>query len=370
MAKIMVFIDGTWLYYNTSKLSEAYGQPDFRIDFGKLPQVVAEALKRQLPGADVDIVRTYLFGSYASNYDLRDDEAVQRRRDFFDMLKEEYHYEVEVYPINFMGRRLRRLDRDPTDTFEPQEKCVDIALASCMLYYAAIPGAYDVAIAVIGDQDFIPVLQYVRRLGKRVAITSIHGSCAPDLADPRDESRVKDFDVIWLDELLPKLELKYEWHQLVCESPVHKGKREVWTTFHPRKGRRFYCDACRQEFARQKMEAQREFLSQQVDNGEQPTPRELGVGALVAGMVTRKIAERGFGFIESADGKNYFFHLTDLQPGLDFDEVQEGLRVAFEVKRLPSDERAGAAQNVRRHEAATTPPPRAPAADDGPQETT
>ncbi len=353
MPKVMLFIDGTWLYYNTSKLSEAYGQQDFRIDFGKLPAVLAETLKKDLPAGEVDIVRTYLFGSYASNYDLRDDDAVQRRRDFFEMLKEEYHYEVEVYPINFMGRRLRKVDRDPGDSFEPQEKCVDIALASSLLYMAAVPGAYDIAVVVVGDQDFMPVLQYCRRLGKRVAIASIKGSCSPELSDPRDEARVKDFDIIWLDELLPKLELKYEWHQLQCESPIHKGKREVWTTYHPRKGRKFYCDLCRQEFLKQKQEAQREFVLAFEAEGEGALVSG-GVGSSLAGLVTRKFAERGFGFIETGDSKNYFFHLTDLAPGLDFDEVQEGLRVDFEIKKLPSDDRAGAAHNVRRHEVPET----------------
>jgi len=348
MAKAMIFIDGTWLYYNTSKLSEAYGQPDFRIDFGKLPQVLAETLKKQLPATEVDIVRTYLFGSYASNYDLRDDDAVQRRKDFFEMLKEEYHYEVEVYPINFMGRRLRKADRDPGDPFEPQEKCVDISLASYMLYLAAVPAAYDISIAVIGDQDFIPVLQHVRRLGKRVAIASIRGSCAPELSDPRDDARVKDFDIIWFDDLLPRLELKYEWHQLQCESPIHKGKREVWTTFHPRKGRRFYCDACRQEFLKQKQDAQREYVSAHLETNTENSPNNGSrVGLLLVGTVTRKFGERGFGFIEAGDGKNYFFHITDIQAGLDFDDIQEGAVVEFEVKKQPSEDRAGAAQSVR-----------------------
>src|SRR5437899_1040965 len=157
-----------------------------------------------------------------------------------------------------MGRRLRRQDRDPNDSFEPKEKCVDISLATSMLYFAAVPQAYDIAITVIGDQDFKPVLQHVRRLGKRVAIASIRDSCAPELADSRDEARVKDFDVIWLDDLVEKLELKYERHQLQCEGPAHKGNRLVWTTFHPRKGQRFYCDACREEFNRQRLEAQNE----------------------------------------------------------------------------------------------------------------
>ncbi|MBM4048077.1 MAG: NYN domain-containing protein, partial [Planctomycetes bacterium] len=209
MLKLMVFIDGTWLYSNTPRLSEAYGQPDFRVDFGKLPQVLAEEVAGQLRlnPTDIQVVRTHLFGSYASNYDLRDDEAVQRRKDFFYMLKEEYHYEIEIYPIDFMGRRLRKADRDPGDPFEPAEKCVDISLATAMLYFAAIPNVYDIAVAVVGDADFKPVLQHTRRLGKRVAIASIKGSCSRDYADPRDEARVKDFDLIWLDELLHKLEL-------------------------------------------------------------------------------------------------------------------------------------------------------------------
>lgn len=355
MAKAMLFIDGTWLYSNTPRLSEAYGQPDFRVDFGKLPTVLAEEVSKRLGNSEVDIVRTYLFGSYASNYDLRDDDAVQRRRDFFEMLKEEYHYEVETFPINFMGRRLRKADRDPGDPFEPQEKCVDISLATAMLYFAAIPCAYDIAMALIGDRDFKPALHTVRRLGKRVAIASIKGSCAPDFADPRDQARVKDMDIIWLDDLLHKLELKYERHLLRCESPYHKGKPEVWTTFHPRKGQKFFCDACRQEALRQKQEAQRDFVNAHIElsngNGSSPEHGEHARGPLLVGIVTRKISDRGYGFIEAEDGTNYFFHLTDLRDNLDFYDIEEGLRVEFEVKRQSGcDNKAGAAHNVRRHE--------------------
>jgi hypothetical protein len=66
---------------------------------------------------------------------------------------------------------------------------------------------YDIAIAVIGDQDFVPVLQHVRRLGKRVAIASIkavdekgHSPCYRGYDDRANANRVKDFDIIWLDE--------------------------------------------------------------------------------------------------------------------------------------------------------------------------
>jgi CspA family cold shock protein len=272
-------------------------------------------------------------------------------------LKEQYHYEVETFPINFRGRRLRRADRDIRDTFEPKEKCVDISLATAMLFYAAIPYAYDIAIAVLGDQDFKPVLQHVRRLGKRVAIASIKGSCAPDFADPADEARVKDFDIIWLDDLLARLELKYEPHQLLCESPNHKGDRSVWTTFHPRKGQKFYCDECRAEFTKQKIQAQQEFVSTsfpgaattETANGPPAAPAAgVLVGQTLTGEIKKKVADRGFGFIHASDGCDYFFHLSDLEADLNFDELVEGTRVDFEVKREPSYERAGAAQRVRR----------------------
>lgn len=350
MLKIMLFIDGTWLYSNTPKLAEAHGKSDFQVDFGRLPHVLAEEVSRQLGTVETHVVRTYLFGSYASNYDLRDEDAVQRRLDFFSMLKEEYHYELEIFPVNFKGRRLRRMDRDPRDSFEPREKCVDIALATAMLYYAAIPYVYDIAIAVIGDQDFKPVLQHVRRLGKRVAIASIQGSCTPDFADPRDESRVKDFDIIWLDHLLQRLELKYERHQLDCQSPTHIGERRVWTTFHPRKGQKFFCDACRTEFAGQKQDAQREFVnaSTETNAGYDITTVERA-GLRLNGIVKKKMTERGFGFIHAdADGQDYFFHFTDLRPGHDFNDIEEGSSVEFQVKREPSTDKAGAAFDVRK----------------------
>jgi len=352
MLKVMLFIDGSWLYRNVPRLSDVYGLQDFRVDFGKLPHALADELGKQMSANELDVIRTYLFGSCASNYDLRDEEAVRRQRDFFDRLKEEYHYELEIFPINFKGRRLRRSDRAPGDTFEPQEKCVDISLATAMLYYAAIPNIYDIAIAVVGDQDFKPVLQSVRRLGKRVAIASIKGSCSQDYADPKDEARVKDFDIIWLDDMLEKLELKYENHQLECQSPMHEGDRKVWTTFHPRKGQKFFCTACQAEFTRQKREAQQEFVSSQVEdigqNGSAETTAPA-FGASMTGMVKKKVADRGYGFIHTPDGRSYFFHLTDLQPGLEFEDVEEGVQVDFEVKKETSLDKAGAAQNVRRH---------------------
>lgn len=253
MRRVMIFIDGTWLYYSKSKLAES-GREEFSLDYGKLPAVLGNQLAQALGETAVDIVRTHLFGSYAANYAAEDEDAAQRQRDFFNMLKERYHYEVEVFPIDFKQRRLRRADREPDDNFEPREKCVDVALASTLMYYAAVPGAYDVAIVVVGDEDFVPLLQDVRRLGKRVLIATIRNCCCRDFADPCDEARLKDFSTVWLDDLLDDLELTYTRQKLRCESPLHQGNPMVWTTYVPARNEHFYCEECRALYAQQKRE--------------------------------------------------------------------------------------------------------------------
>ena len=59
-----------------------------------------------------------------------------------------------------------------------REKCVDIALAVDMLHYATVPGAFDVAVLVSGDADFLPALVRTRQRGKRVAICSLRNSAS------------------------------------------------------------------------------------------------------------------------------------------------------------------------------------------------
>jgi CspA family cold shock protein len=355
MAKIMIFIDGTWLYVNQYLLSRRHGE-DFRLDYGKLPRVLAGLVETQLGNTHGDIVRTFLFGSNARNYDPRDDYLVQARRDFFDTLKEFYHYEVEVFPIDYKGRRLRKGDRHPDDEFFPQEKCVDIALATAMLYYAAIPNAYDIAVAVIGDRDFVPLLQHVRRLGKRVAIASVQGSCAAEYADPKDPLRLKDFDIIWIGDLLDQLELKAVRRQVDCQSPFHAGPTGFTTTEVLRKGQKYYCPACRESFRRQKEENLRYLPAEGKFEGA-PS------GVIQEGQISNIVQERGFGFIRNERG-DYFFHFSEVAGDTDFDHLAVGDTVSFEVDIDPDprnkERPAGKASGVRRgpaKEAADDHPP-------------
>jgi len=59
------------------------------------------------------------------------------------------------------------------ETVGEGEKCVDIQLAVEMLHYATVPNAYDVAVLLSGDKDFIPALTRTRQKGKQVEVVSM-----------------------------------------------------------------------------------------------------------------------------------------------------------------------------------------------------
>ncbi len=61
---------------------------------------------------------------------------------------------------------------------------------------------------------------------------------------------------------------------------------------------------------------------------------------MTSGTVKKVIAERGFGFITSDDGKEYFFHRGGLDASVDFDRLVGGERVAFEIESNPKGPRA------------------------------
>ncbi len=48
------------------------------------------------------------------------------------------------------------------------------------------------------------------------------------------------------------------------------------------------------------------------------------------GTIRRLFADRGFGFIRTAEGKDLFFHRNELQ-GVDYSSLREGQEVEYEV---------------------------------------
>lgn len=84
---------------------------------------------------------------------------------------------------------------------EGEQKEVDIALATEMLA-GAFRDAYDVAILVSGDRDFVPAVERVRAEGRRVEVAFFTGASAPDQSSSfshhlqKVADRVHDLDAL------------------------------------------------------------------------------------------------------------------------------------------------------------------------------
>jgi cold shock protein len=61
---------------------------------------------------------------------------------------------------------------------------------------------------------------------------------------------------------------------------------------------------------------------------------------MTTGSIKKIVAERGFGFIVADDAKEYFFHRDNLDSSLDFDRLNGGEKVSFEVEASPKGPRA------------------------------
>ena len=57
------------------------------------------------------------------------------------------------------------------------------------------------------------------------------------------------------------------------------------------------------------------------------------------GKIKRLIRERGFGFITAENGQEVFFHRSALA-GENFDDLEEGTSVEFDLERGPKGPRA------------------------------
>lgn len=226
--KVMLFIDGTWLYYSLHRRREQedpivqkFGrgwQYRYKFDWAALPRIICGCLAGQqmtmgwsstatqssttvtnapssIPSLQnvssnyvqqpqqqrpMEIVRASVFTSYKKTTD----PSSFRVKMFNDMANANY----DVHMLESFGTG--------------PEKCVDISLAVEMLHYATVPNAYDIAILLSGDKDFIPALVRTRQKGRKVGIVSMKTGCNRALYE---SAHVKDFDVVWIDDYLDEL---------------------------------------------------------------------------------------------------------------------------------------------------------------------
>ncbi len=216
--RVQLFIDGSWLYYAIfgggprCKIARKFGndwQSSHHVDWAAIPQLISEHVEAELrmrkPGVPlaVDVTRCHVYSSLRVGQ-----HVLERRRKMFDEMSA-LHFDVHLG--TFSGT---------------QEKCVDIALAVDMLHFAMVDGAYDVAVLVSGDADFVPALMRTRERGKQVAIASMRPSAsasfeAAELSSLAGEQsgQIKDYDVLYFDDHLDRIITRIH-PQLLRQAPA------------------------------------------------------------------------------------------------------------------------------------------------------
>jgi uncharacterized LabA/DUF88 family protein len=166
--KTIVFIDDSNVFH---------GQRDagWRIDWGKFDKWME---------TQGQIWQTYFFAS-------RHEPPKPEEENFFEFITERLRWELTTYEL---GRRTIRCANCGREEVVPTEKGVDVGLAIKMLSLG-IARAYETAILVAGDRDYVETVREVKALGLRVEVMAWRNSLSDDLDAAASEK------VIYLDNL-------------------------------------------------------------------------------------------------------------------------------------------------------------------------
>ena len=161
MHKVMVFIDYqnffiSWKWKNRGR------KPPF-VDYQKLGRLI----NRQIP-LDSEVIKTYLF-AYKPCDELMLLEPYQRYYNWLTGMKKTPYLEViegrqDIHRIHGV-----EFDINDPSTYTTEEKETDINIATHMIT-KGFQNAYDIAILVSGDTDYVQVIRTLHDLGKIVVI--------------------------------------------------------------------------------------------------------------------------------------------------------------------------------------------------------
>ena len=150
--KICIFFDGQNFYRSLQRFDE-----NLRVDYDRLAVWITQAVGGP----------TAMFGGAYYYVGVSADAPV---------VVEGFLKGLELRPGYFVkrDRRVRRSVRCPACNAETEyttEKRVDTRLVADLIHYAA-NGAYDAAVLVSGDDDFVPAVEAVNALGKQVWVAT------------------------------------------------------------------------------------------------------------------------------------------------------------------------------------------------------
>ena len=171
----------TIMYVDNSNMFKSQKQVGWKLDVHKLFAKLGET---------GEIWQTHFFAAVT-------DPPRYQQTNFYRIVKEELHWETCILPLGRKTLHCYNCDKSWTTS---AEKGVDVALATRLLNHA-YNRAFDTAILLSGDKDYLETVKSVKNLGMRVEIVGFHRSMSGHLAA---ESSVA---VLYLDDIRTEIEL-------------------------------------------------------------------------------------------------------------------------------------------------------------------
>lgn len=171
--KTICFIDNANIFH---------GQQDagWRIDWEKFIKCLEK---------DGEIWQTHIFAS-------EHDPPLQNETNFYQYLKEHLRWEVSLYPLGMKTITCMNCDHRHT---VPAEKGVDVGL-SIRMATLGVNHAFETAILVAGDRDYLETVTFLKGLGLRVEVVAWQHGLSDALADESSSH------VLLLDDLRKQIE--------------------------------------------------------------------------------------------------------------------------------------------------------------------
>jgi len=182
--RVMIFIDGPNLYGQLRQIRQ-------RVDYFKLVKVLADGR---------NLIRTYIYVTF----NPEDDEEKRKVESFIRALEGGGGFYVKSIP-----KRKKYINENGVRREIWVEKGTDVALVTDMLTLA-YNDAYDTAILVSGDTDFLEAVRAVKARGKKVEVAAFSNAIGEDLKRLADR--------FWaLEWLVDRVRLSREWISLPAQ---------------------------------------------------------------------------------------------------------------------------------------------------------
>lgn len=188
MLRAMVFIDLENFDISKNKYYKSIRAQSPKLDFNSIPMEIVNLIP-----TNHELVKTFLFAPKPDEFLMKDPTYSRkyhwinglRNQNFFSVI-EGTHTARPAY-----GKTRADMDIGDKSTYYVVEKGTDVNLASHVIT-KGLHNAFDTAVIVSGDTDYIPVMDILNQIGKSVVVVGVKGQRLDNFKQHTDAQIILD----------------------------------------------------------------------------------------------------------------------------------------------------------------------------------